>query len=201
MDLLLFILVSIGLIIVPGPNVLVIVSTSIAHGRPRGLQTVSGTSVAMIIQLLIAALGAAWLVEALSSGFFWLKWAGVAYLLYLGAKHLRNAASKAKPEPVSAIGSFQRGFWVSVTNPKTILFFASFLPQFVSASEDYLPQIAQLSVVFWSLAVILDSGYALLASKLAKLLENKKLSKMQNCFSGLLYIGAGATLAATRHGQ
>ncbi len=73
MEILLFILVSIGVIVVPGPNVLVIVPTCISHGRLRGLQTVAGTSAAMIAQLFIAAVGTSWFVSTLASGFLWLK--------------------------------------------------------------------------------------------------------------------------------
>lgn len=200
MELLIFILVSIGIIIIPGPNVFVVVSTSISHGKLRGLQTVAGTSTAMIIQLLIAALGTAWFVAELSTGFVWLKWAGVLYLVYLGIGHLINAVSKSKPAAITGFGSFHRGFWVSLTNPKTILFFSAFLPQFALGAESYLQQITLLSVIFWLLATALDSAYALLASKLAHLLRNRKLSKVKNIFSGLLYLGAGATLAATKQG-
>lgn len=77
-----------GIIIIPGPNVLVVISTSLAYGRARGLQTVAGTSAAMLVQLFIAALGTAWFVSALASGFLWLKWLGVGYLFYLGIRHL-----------------------------------------------------------------------------------------------------------------
>ncbi len=100
---------------------------------------------------------------------------------------------------VSGIGSFHRGFWVSLTNPKTILFFSAFLPQFVFPSEPYLSQIVLLSSVFWILAVVLDSSYALLAGKLASMLGNK-FSTIQNYFSSALYLGASAALAATKHG-
>jgi threonine/homoserine/homoserine lactone efflux protein len=201
MELLAFILVSVAVIAVPGPNVLVVVSTSLGHGRTRGLQTVAGTSAAMIIQLILAAVGTTWFVSALSQGFLWLKWAGVIYLLFLGASHLFSAISNDPPRAVSASGSFQRGFWVSLTNPKTILFFSAFLPQFTSASLPYLEQIAVLSSVFWVLAVLLDSGYALLAGKFSMLLHNRNLSRIQNGASSLLYLGAGTTLALTRHGQ
>ena len=201
MDILLFIIISVGFIVVPGPNILVVVSTSMAHGKLRGLQTVAGTSMAMVVQLLVAAVGAAWFVGALASGFLWLKWAGVLYLLYLGIKHLLIATSKMDSEPVTAISSFQRGFWISLTNPKTILFFGAFLPQFVSQTDDYLAQIALLSLIFWVLAVLIDAGYALIASKLVKLLESRKLPALENYFSGFIYLGAGATLAATKNGQ
>jgi threonine/homoserine/homoserine lactone efflux protein len=201
MEILTFTLVSIAVIAVPGPNVLVVVSTSLVHGRTRGLQTVAGTSTAMIIQLFLAAIGTTWFVSVLSHGFLWLKWAGVIYLLFLGASHLFSAVSDEPPKVVSASGSFQRGFWVSLTNPKTILFFGAFLPQFTSVSLPYLDQIVVLSSVFWVLAVLLDSGYALLAGKISALLYSRNLSRVQNGASSLLYLGAGTTLALTTHGQ
>lgn len=200
MELFSFIVVSIGVIVMPGPNVLVVVSTSISHGKLRGLQTVVGTSAAMAIQLFIAAAGTAWFVATLTEGFFWLKWVGVAYLLYLGTKQLRYTASKTQPQ-ISAFSSFHRGFWVSLSNPKTILFFGAFLPQFTVPSQPYISQILSLSAIFWLLAIVLDSGYALLSHKLGALLKSKTLTKHQNRASGLLYLGAGATLAATKHGQ
>jgi threonine/homoserine/homoserine lactone efflux protein len=83
-----FLVASFILIVVPGPNVLVIMSTSLAHGARRGLQTVLGTSSAMIIQLLVAALGTAWFVESMSEGFAWVRWLGVCYLAYLGFSHI-----------------------------------------------------------------------------------------------------------------
>ena len=149
MQLWAFILVSMGIIIIPGPNVLVVVSTSLAYGRARGLQTVAGTSAAMLVQ--------------------------------------------------SVFASFQRGFLVSLTNPKTIIFFSAFLPQFTSSAEAYLPQIALLSAIFWALAVILDSGYALLAHRMSSLLRSRNLARYQHGLSALLYIGAGSALAATKN--
>lgn len=198
MEILAFIFVSILVIILPGPNVLVIVSTSVSHGKLRGLQTVIGTSTAMVIQLFIAAIGTAWFVASLTQGFLWLKWAGVIYLIYLGIKNLLDAVSHFEAKPISAIGSFQRGFWISLTNPKTILFFSAFLPQFVSPSESYLVQIVLLSSVFWIMATLLDSGYALVAAKVTSFLRHKKLHRYQSGLSGLLYLAAGATLAIAK---
>ncbi len=178
---------------------LLIISTSIAHGPARGIQTVAGTSSAMIIQLAIAALGAAWFVEALAHGFEYLKWCGVAYLFYLGINHFYRAYSvkPAKPEP-STRGTFARGFWVSLTNPKTILFFTAFLPQFVVPSGSFLPQIGLLSLSFLILATLLDSCYAILAGKLQVLLKSERLSRVQNCISGTLFLSASAWLASVR---
>jgi threonine/homoserine/homoserine lactone efflux protein len=199
MDILAFILVSIGVIIIPGPNVLVIISTSITDGRRRGLETVAGTSCAMIIQLVIAALGTAWFVQNLVHGFLLLKWIGVGYLVYLGISHLLRAARNTRTtEKTSTLGTFQRGFWVSLTNPKTILFFSAFLPQFVSVSAPYMVQISLLSAIFWILAVLLDGSYAVLAGRLARTVKSESLWRWRDIFSGTLFLGAGAILAVTR---
>jgi homoserine/homoserine lactone efflux protein len=194
-----FLLVSFGIVVVPGPNVLVIVSTSIAHGKRRGLQTVAGTSLAMAIQLFVAAVTTSSFTRSMAQGFVILKWAGVAYLAYLGLAHIKKALAETTTG-ISAPISFSRGFGVSITNPKTIVFFGAFLPQFVSASGGYLPQITILSVTFLLLALLLDSCYAILGSRLYSLIKNQGTSRL-HWINGLLYWGAGAWLAATRRVQ
>jgi homoserine/homoserine lactone efflux protein len=121
-------------------------------------------------------------------------------LLYLAAVHLRQAlfVSKTTPINISAAATFARGFLVSATNPKTILFFSAFLPQFIDSSENYVEQISLLSLSFLLLAAFLDSSYALLSARLQPLLLRKKLTRLQNGFSGLILLGASAWLAATR---
>lgn len=194
-----FIFLSIGIIVVPGPNVLVIVSTSITHGKLRGVQTVVGTTSAMAIQLVIAAFGTAWLIEAVTDGFYILKWLGVCYLFYLGVKHFKQILFDKEPEIIqSASGSFAKGFVVSLTNPKTILFFSAFLPQFVSPTGNYAGQIAILSLLFLLFAAVLDSCYALLSARLEPVLNKYNLTRVQHGASGLLFLGASAWLASIR---
>lgn len=164
-----FLLTAFGFIVIPGPNVLVIVSTSLCHGTRRGLLTVAGTSTAMALQLAIAAIASLSLIEALQHGLQVLKWLGLVYLIYLALSHWRRilrgklavAADAQKPE--AAAWGFARGFIVSLSNPKTILFFTAFLPQFASASYDTTTQIILLSLSFWLLAIVFDSLYALTA--------------------------------------
>ncbi len=192
-----FVLISIPFIISPGPNVVVIISTSLAAGSTRGLQTVAGIWLAMMIQLFIAAVGTTWLLSVLAEGLMWIKWAGVAYLVYLGVVSLYRFATSHGVTVVTATGSFRRGFYVSLTNPKTILFFSAFLPQFVTDSSLYAQQMTLLSVTFLVLALVLDSGYALLAGHLRWLLARKNIDRLQNGFSGALYILASALLART----
>lgn len=192
-----FILISIPFIISPGPNVVVIISTSLSAGSKRGLQTVAGAWLAMIIQLFIAAAGTGWLLSVLAEGLMWIKWGGVAYLVYLGITSLYRFTTSDGGTEVNATGSFQRGFYVSLTNPKTILFFSAFLPQFVTDSSFYAQQITILSVTFLVLALILDSCYALLAGRLRWMLARKDFNKLQNGISGTLYLLASGLLART----
>jgi len=98
---------------------------------------------------------------------------------------------------VTATGSFQRGFWISLTNPKTILFFSAFLPQFVTDSSQYGQQIALLSVTFLAIALVLDSSYAVLAGRLRWILARRNFDRIQNGISGTLYLLASALLART----
>ena len=195
-----FLIVSFTLIIIPGPNILVIVSSSVQHGKIHGLQTVAGTSLAMAIQLLVVALGTTWLVEVLTGSFYFLKWAGVGYLFYLGFKYSMRALNSGTPLPAPKHSvSFVRGFIVSLTNPKTLLFFSAFLPQFISSTENYVYQITLLSASFLFIAIILDSAYAILSAKLLPLLQkNNKLPGLQNALSGILYLCASIWLATLR---
>ncbi len=194
-----FIVTAIALIVMPGPNVLVIISTSISHGTRRGLQTVVGTSTAMSIQLLIATIGTTWFVESIAEGFEWLRWLGVMYLIYLGIAQLLSLVQKADDKPlVTGRATFSRGFIVSLTNPKTILFFGAFLPQFVSPNGVYINQIIVLSITFLILATLLDSLYAILAGRIRGALQGKRVQKCQKALGGIFYLGAGAWLAAMR---
>ena len=192
-----FVLTSILFIIMPGPNVLVVVATSLQAGMKRGFQTVIGTSLAMAIQLGIAALATSGLLVLLNVGLRWLKWAGVIYLAFLGVRALLQLKRPAAVAPPTALGSFQRGFWISLTNPKTILFFSAFLPQFVSAEGNAVFQLGILSATFWCLAVILDSGYVILADRVRWLWASQRGARVLNGITGSVYLAASALLAGT----
>lgn len=194
-----FLLVSFGIIVIPGPNVLVIVSTSILHGKIRGLQTVAGTSLAMLIQLVIVGIGTSWFIAKLTTGLGYLKWFGVVYLLYLGVKHLLQAVrSEEKSVEVQATTTFARGFVTSLTNPKTLLFFSAYLPQFVSAPQHYALEVSILSATFLLMAILLDSCYAVFTVKLKSIVGDRFPDRFREGVSGILYMGAGAWLAASR---
>ncbi len=187
------------LMLIPGPNVALIVANSIAHGARYGLLTVAGTSAAMVVQLALTALGMTTLLGALAQGFEILRWLGVAYLVFLGLSAWRAPAldlTRARPEPRAARAMFLRGFLVSLTNPKTLLFYAAFLPQFVDASADVGRQLSILGLTFVALALILDGGWALLAARLRGVLGVN--GRLRNRLTGSLLIGAGLGSALAR---
>lgn len=116
------------LMAIPGPNVALIVANSVAHGTRYGLLTVAGTSAAMVLQLVLVALGMTPLLGALGAWFELLRWIGVAYLFYLGIKAWRAPAvdlTTTKPERKSSRRMFSRALLVSMTNPKTLLFYGA----------------------------------------------------------------------------
>ena len=155
--------------------------------------TIVGTTLPVIIQLASAALGTA----MLNQGLIWLKWCGIAYLLFLRINSLYAFYTHRMSKWVSATATMQRGFLVALPNPKTILFFSAFLAQFASTDSAYLPQITILSACFLLVAVTMDSCYVILLAKLKWLSASKDIDRISNGVSSTLFISAGELLAAT----
>ena len=199
-DLLLaFILATTILMLIPGPNVALIVANSVAWGTRYGLLTVAGTSGAMVVQLGLTALGMSAVLSALATWFEWLRWIGAGYLLWLGIRLWRAPPvdlTRVPAQPRSARAIALRGFLVSLTNPKTLLFYGAFFPQFVSMDRPLLAQIAVLSAVFLALALLLDGGWAVLAGRARFLLASR--GRLRNRLSGGLLVCAGVGLALAR---
>lgn len=196
-----FIGTTIGLGLIPGPNVALIVANSIAHGTRYGLVSVAGTSSAMVPQLTLATFGASALLATMASAFEWLRWAGVAYLLYLGIAHWCAAsdgnldvAADKRAVPYRTV--YWRGFWVSAANPKTLLFFGAFLPQFVSTHGNVMIQMTVLSITFIAVITIVDGGWAVLAGKARPYVS--RFARLRHRISGSFYITAGIGLAFAR---
>jgi homoserine/homoserine lactone efflux protein len=196
-----FVLASTILTLLPGPNVTLLVATSLAFGARRALMALAGTSTAIALQLLVTALGMGSLLLMLAAGFEWLRWAGVLYLLWLGVRQWRArpvALEHIDPAAVSSRRLFWRGFAVSATNPKTLLFYAAFLPQFLQPARPALPQLLLLSATFLTLAATLDGAYTLLAGQLRPWFRGQRRARLRNRLSGSLLIGAGLGLALAR---
>ncbi len=194
-----FVAASALIIAMPGPNVALIVANTLAYGRRYGLVTVSGTSAAMVPQLALTVLGMSGLVTVAASVFEWVRWAGVAYLVWLAVQAFRAPPvdlTRVAPERKAARAIFLRGFLVSLSNPKTLIFFGAFLPQFVTPGGSVTGQLALLAATFLAVAVLLDCGWALAAGRLRGLLSTS--GRLRNRLTGGFYLTAAAGLALTR---
>jgi homoserine/homoserine lactone efflux protein len=194
-----FVAATAALMLIPGPNVALIVANSVAHGTRYGLLTVAGTSSAMVIQLVLTVLGMTTAMAVLADWFEWLRWLGVAYLMYLGIRAWRGPAvclSNITPQPRATRVIFLRGFLVSLTNPKTLLFYGAFLPQFIASDGNITGQLVLLSATFLALAIMLDGGWALMSGRLRGFLALD--GKLRNRVTGGFLLGAGLGLALAR---
>ena len=194
-----FILATVILMVIPGPNVALIVANSVAHGTRFGLLTVAATSTAVVVHLTLTVIGAAAVLNFLAASFDWLRWAGVAYLVYLGIATWRApVADLAQTQPQARSGRliFARGFLVGLTNPKTLLFYGAFFPQFITPGRDAGQQLLLLAVTFLAVAIVCDSLWAILAGRLRVLLVAH--TRLRNRITGGLLVGAGLGLAMAR---
>ncbi len=188
------------LMLTPGPNVALIVGNSIALGTRYGLLTVAGTSSAMAAQLALTMLGVTELLGTLGVWFEWVRWAGVAYLVYLGVAQWRRpivAPAAALPEATSGRKVYGRALFVALTNPRTLLFFGAFFPQFFDPAKEIGPQVALLSATFLALVCTGDTGWALAAGRARSLLSAH--GRLRNRIGGTLLIGAAIGLALARN--
>ena len=192
-----FVAATVILMLIPGPNVALIVANSLAYGVRAGLMTVAGTSAAMVTQLAVASFGVTALFGALAHAFETLRWLGVAYLLWLGYRAWRAPPDDlGATRPVSPRDTFMRGFLVSLTNPKTLAFYAAFLPQFLVDDASLGRQMAILSVTFVAIALVIDSGWAALAARARGLIALS--ARARNRMTGAALAGAALGLALAR---
>jgi threonine/homoserine/homoserine lactone efflux protein len=199
-----FVLATALLIIFPGPNVTLIIASGIKDGRRAALLAVAGSNAGLAVQLSLAVFGMTSLMLLLAEWFEWLRWAGVAYLVWLGWKQWRASFAdtiKDVAVPQAARNgrpAFLRGFFVAILNPKTMLFHAAFLPQFVDPGSAPFGQLLLLGITFLAVAAVLDSSYALLASRASGMLRNPVLQRWTDRITGTLMIFAGFGLALAR---
>jgi threonine/homoserine/homoserine lactone efflux protein len=185
------------LIAIPGPNAALIVANSLRYGCRYGLVTVLGTTLGIGLQLALVVGGFALLLETAATALTWIKWIGVAYLIFLGIKTWKEPASDLG-EIASGAGNliFLRGLGLAVINPKTLLFNAAFLPQFIGQSTHITTQLLVLSAIFLITIGIGDSLWVACASSARTWFY--KVGKHRNRITGGFLIGAGVGLALAR---
>lgn len=194
-----FLIASVVLAVTPGPGVMFILARSLTQGRRYGLASVAGVACGNLGNALGAALGLAALFAVSSLAFALAKYAGAAYLIYLGVQAIRSGAAKdaAMPlEPGSLRRIFRDGFLVALLNPKTSVFFAAFLPQFMDAGVPHIAQSVTLGTLFVLIACVSDTVYALAASTLApRIARSGRLRGAGRYLAGGTFIGLGVLTA------
>jgi threonine/homoserine/homoserine lactone efflux protein len=201
-----FLAATTALILLPGPIVTLVIANAIAHGTRTGLSTVAGSSVGNALLVAAGALGLSTVLVLISDLFEVLRWAGVAYLVWLGLRAWREALRRgANPEdaamsPPAPAGRnvFVQGMVVAVTNPKTIFFYVAFFPQFLDPSLPAGPQLAVMSAAMVAIAVTFDSCYALIAGRVRPWLVGRTRTRIRHGITGTLLIGTGVGLALAR---
>jgi len=190
-------LATIVLVLIPGPNVALIVANSLRYGLRSGLVTAFGTTIGLALQLVVAIAGMAALIEFAASALTWIRWLGVVYLFYLGINAWREPA--ADLDDVNTL-STQRAFWrgagFAVINPKTLLFNAAFLPQFVGTGPNATVELIVVASTFLTVVVIGDAAWALFAASARVWLA--KFGHIRNKITSGFLVTAGLGLAMSR---
>lgn len=193
-----FLVASLVLALTPGPGVLYIVTRSLVQGRRAGLVSVAGVALGNLGNAFAAAFGLAALFAVSAAAFTLVKYAGAVYLIYLGLRMLGSAQAAptvAAPETASAGRVFRDGFVVALLNPKTTVFFAAFLPQFLSPGAPLAATLA-LATLFVAIAAFTDSLYALAAGRVAPALARSRgVRRAGRLLGGGVFLGLGVMTA------
>jgi threonine/homoserine/homoserine lactone efflux protein len=198
--LLAFLLASVLIILLPGPSVLFVIGRSIALGRRAGVISVVGNALGTVPAVLLVAFGVGAIVAASVLAFTVIKFAGAAYLVWLGIqaiRHRNDHLQTVPPAPTSTARLLWQGTLVGLTNPKIIAFFVAVLPQFVDPAAGPLwAQLLLLGLIFQALAVTCDSMWALAAGTARQWFARspRRLSQLSGT-GGVMMIGLGGALA------
>ncbi len=190
------------LCIIPGPVVTYLVATGIRQGPRAALTALAGTVSALTTHMILTVAGLAPLLAAMGPWALALKLVGAGYLIWLGVaswfapitpEHEDTTASRVK-----AATLFRQGYIISVTNPKTLIFYAAFFPQFVAPDAPVTPQLILLAITFVLISTLSDGAYALAAGHMAPYLKGARAQLIRNRVTGFFLTGAGLGLALLR---
>jgi threonine/homoserine/homoserine lactone efflux protein len=183
------------LVMIPGPNVALIVANSIRYGFRMGAMTVLGTTAGVALQILAVVLGLAAIIELAADALTWVRWFGVAYLIYLGIRTWNEPADDLSNVTAAPV-MFWRGCMIAAINPKTLLFNAAFMPQFIVADGGASGQLPVVAAVFLTVLLAGDLLWALMADSARRALD--RYAKARNRVTGGFLIAAGLGLALVR---
>jgi threonine/homoserine/homoserine lactone efflux protein len=193
---------SVALLLIPGPTVLLVISNALSQGRRVAVATAAGVALGDAVAMTASLLGLGALVMASATLFTALKWAGALYLIYLG---LRLLLSRAEPAPLPAAdagrgAAFRRAALVTVLNPKSIVFFMAFVPQFLDPAAALAPQFAVLVATFVGLAALNALAFALLADRLRDRIGRPSVTAALSRLGGGALVAMGTATLTLRRG-
>lgn len=195
-----YVAASIVMALIPGPTVTLIIANGLAHGTRAALLNVLGTQIGLAAMLLVVAVGLTSVIAFLGAWFDWLRIAGALYLAWLGVRLWRSngdVGALAAPRPPRG-GFLAQGLLVALGNPKMLLFFGAFIPQFVDpAAGGEAGQIALLGLTAMAVAAVSDGGYALLAGRTRTFLSAAR-ARLMSRLGGACLVGGGLWLALAR---
>ncbi len=195
-----FVAACIGLALLPGPVVTLVLANGLRYGTRAALINIAGVQAGLAIVIGIVAVGLTSLMATLGYWFDWVRFAGAAYLVWLGIKLIRSPVEGVDadaPPPPPRGGFFLQGFVVLLSNPKVLVFFGAFIPQFVDMSKDHFSQVALLGLTFMVTGAFSDSIYAVLAGRARRFFSAER-TRLVSRISGAFMVGGGIWLALTR---
>ncbi len=195
-----FLAACIALALLPGPIVTLVIANGLRHGTRAALTNVAGAQAGLAIVIGVVAVGLTSLMATMGYWFDWVRFAGAAYLVWLGVKLLRSPIEGVdldEPPVPPRGGFFLQGFLVLLSNPKVLVFFGAFIPQFMDMDKPHFPQVALLGLTFMVTAVMTDAIYALLAGRARKFFSARRTRALSRISGGFM-IGGGIWLALTR---
>jgi len=200
-----FVLASIILLVIPGPTIIMVITQALAHGRKVALASVIGVGLGDLLATSLSIAGAGALLAASASLFQVLKLVGAAYLIWIGYKMWRTpvtlpdiADAEAVEASASTAGIFRDSFLITALNPKGILFFVAFVPQFIDPALPYTPQAATYVLTFTALGIINAAVFAFAAAGARQTIRRPKVMKIAMRSGGSLLMMAGIAAAFTR---
>lgn len=202
-----FALASLVLILLPGPNLIYIVTRGISQGRSAAFASAIGVELGTLVHIAAAALGVSVILARSATAFTTVKLLGATYLIYLGIKAFRGEdeirLSEERVVAASSARLIRRGILINVLNPKVAIFFLAFFPQFIDPGRGpALVQTLTLGLVFFVLALALDLGYAVLAGHVGTWLRSRpRVLSYQRFVAGSVYVGLGAAAALSGTGD
>ena len=193
-----FVAAAVVMLIIPGPTILLVIGQSLGGGARNALPLVAGVALGDLTAMTLSLAGMGALLAASATAFTVVKWAGAAYLVWLGVRMWRAPVTAEAAPPLRASRALREAWLVTALNPKGIVFFVAFVPQFINAARAFMPQAAILVATFVTMAAANALVYAMLASRLSATVRRPDLRRLVNRIGGSVLMAAGFAIALRR---